>query len=83
MSRYVDEHGYPYDEYEEQPTKTNFDRLKELDEEEVSSLFNSVGHCLPKMMDGDYPKDRCLKFSNGCKECITDYLRSEVTDNDR
>lgn len=61
---------------------TNFDRLKELDAEQVATLFNSVGHCLPKMLDGKYPEERCVKFSNECKECITDYLQSEVTDNE-
>ena len=79
--RIVDEHGWPIDEdVEEKPT--NFDRLKELDAEEVASLFCSVGHCLPKLLDGNYPAERCLKFSNNCKECITDYLYSEVKDNE-
>ena len=84
MSRIVDEHGWPIDDddYEEQPKKTNFDRLKDLDAERVAALFCSTGHCLPKMLDGNYPKERCSRYSNKCKECITDYLHSEVTDDD-
>ena len=78
--RIVDEHGWPIDEdVEEQPT--NFDRLKSLEAEEVATLFCSVGHCLPKMLDGNYPKCRCQKFSNNCVECITDYLESEAKKN--
>ena len=77
MARYVDENGYPYDDYEEQPKKTNFDRLMELDAEEVATLFCSLGNCLPKMLDGEYDEERCLKFAK-CKDCIADYLQSEV-----
>ena len=81
--RIVDEHGYPEDDFEEEPAKTNFDRLKELEAEDVANLFCMTGHCLPKMLDGDYPRERCLKFSTKCIACITDYLQSEVKEDGR